>query len=509
MSPRQALAGLLLALSLTLASMAGASPTDWPMVRQGPQGQGVVRLPGIDPAGLSGWTFQASSHVWSYKPGMSVWSTAAVGQVRGRPVVLVGSYDNNVYCLDALSGKKLWRYTTGGGVYAAPALWAGPGGGGPQGAHQGAKEAASTGPLVFVASSDRLVYALDADLGRRKWVHAIKTWRPTMGGARLSAPAVGRAKERHAVFVGHWVWDKSLSGHLQAGGITALDALTGKHLWTTSLGDNEVSSPVYAVLPGPAGARIFVGSENGNLYALDAASGRKVWTYSDREAIKGSPAVFTTPLGPRVVFGSKYGRVRCLDALSGLEVWRYNTGHWVDSSPAVARVGDRDLVLVGSYSTMLYALDALAGFLVWSHRTAGGIYSSPAVVRDRDGVTKVLFSSWDHHLYCLRAQDGSLLWSAFFGSPLWDSITLGDSTWSSPSVALLGGRAVAFQGFYSGPFHAVVLDEAQGRALSRSGSNLHFWLMMPLVMLAAAALTILLTRRYRATVGCRSGHETP
>jgi outer membrane protein assembly factor BamB len=462
-------------------AVAAPAAVDWPMVRRDPGGRAAVRITTRQPGErVEGWQFQASSHVWSYQPGMAVWSSAALGLVDGRAVVVVGSYDNNVYCLDAVSGEKRWRFTTGGGVYSAPALWRGDG----------------DGPaLVLAASSDRLVYALDADLGRRVWVHAVKTWRPTMGGARLSAPAVGRAGGAAAVFFGHWVWDKSISGHMQAGGLTALGARSGKPLWTTPLGDNQISSPIYAELEGKG--RVFVGAETGNLYALDADSGRVLWSYVDRDAIKGNPAYFTSPTGPRVVFGSKYGRLRCLDARSGQEVWRFETGHWLDGSPAVARVGMRELVFVGSYDTRLYAVDASNGAGVWSHRTAGGIYSSPAVVGEGGGRAQVLFSSWDHHLYSVAAGDGSLNWSAFLGRPIWDSITLGDSIWASPSVAVINGQAVAYVGSYAGPFYAVVLDEARRKALARPGSNLQFWVLLPLVMLATTGLALFLTRRHR------------
>jgi len=447
------------------------------MVRHNPRGDGVVHL-GLE-GPRKGWQFQVGSHVWGYQPGMAVWSTAALGEVGGRAVVVVGSYDNNLYALDAITGRKRWRFTTGGGIYHAPALWT----------------PSSGKALVFAASTDRLVYAVDADLGRRVWVHAVKTWRPTMGGARLSAPAVGRAGKTAAVFVGHWVWDKSMAGHLQAGGLTALNARTGEALWTADLGDNQVSSPIFATVQGKG--RVLVGSENGNLYALDAGSGDVVWTYTDREAVKGNPAFFRSPAGPRVVFGSKYGRVRCLDAVTGKQVWQRATGHWVDGSPAVARGAGRDLVLVGSYDNHLYALDARTGVQVWRYRAASGVYSSPAVFKDAGGRVKVLFTAWDHHLHCLDAQHGTLLWSAFTGRPLWDSITLGDSIWASPSVAMMKGKATIFFGSYAGPLYAMPLHEARDKALARPSSNLRFWVTMPLVMLLTAGLTVLLTRRHR------------
>ena len=48
-----------------------------------------------------------------------MWSSPAV--VNG--VVYVGSFDNNVYALNASTGAKLWSYTTGGAMYfSSPAV---------------------------------------------------------------------------------------------------------------------------------------------------------------------------------------------------------------------------------------------------------------------------------------------------------------------------------------------------------------------------------------------------
>jgi outer membrane protein assembly factor BamB len=53
-------------------------------------------------------------------------------------VVYVGSYDKNVYALNAKTGAKLWSYTTGGGVHTSPSV---------------------TNGLVYVGSDDGNVYA--------------------------------------------------------------------------------------------------------------------------------------------------------------------------------------------------------------------------------------------------------------------------------------------------------------------------------------------------------------
>jgi outer membrane protein assembly factor BamB len=478
---------LALAIALAIASAhstaraaPGAVDTSWTSVRGDPLATGSVGLhtrSGSPPS--AGWQFQAGSHVWGYQPGMSVWSSASLGVVRGEALLFAGSYDGNVYVLDAKTGAKRWRFTTGGGVYSTPALLAG------------------EPPLLFVASSDRLVYALEADTGRRVWVHAIKTWRTTIGGARLSSPAIGRAQGQVAVFVGHWVWDKSLGGHLQQGGLTALEARSGRRLYTAPLGDNQVSSPVYAS-PGGAG-RVFVASENGNLYALEADTGRVLFAFTDKDSIKGHPAVLDETArggGARVFYGSKSGYVRALDARSGRELWRFKTGHWVDGGPAVLRLDGRAVVFVGSYDTKLYALDAATGAPLWAYATGGGVYSSPALV-SLDGIAHVLFTAWDHNLYALSAADGTLLFRTFLGRPIWGSISLGDSLWSSPIAGEIDGRAVAFIGTYAGPLHAILLDDASRRGLSGAGSNLDFWVTLPLVLLATTALALFFTIRRR------------
>jgi len=477
------LAPALLIVGTAGAASAAPARTDWPSFRGDPQNSGFIRLRTAAPRKIEAWRFQAGSHVWGYQPGMTVWSSPAVGLVKGDPVLFVGSYDHNVYALDARTGRRRWRFTTGGGVYSAPVLWR---------------------QLVFAAASDRMVYALDADEGSRRWIHTVQTWRPTIGGARLASPCVGRVGPKDALFVGHWVWDKSLSGHLQAGGVTALDALSGRRLWTAALGDNQVSSPVYADTAG--GQRLFIASENGNLYALDARDGRVLWTHTERDAIKGSPALVRAAAGMRVVIGSKFGLVRCFDAERGTPIWTFKTGHWVDGSPAVSLHGPRPVVHVGSYDTRLYALDAETGAPLWSYRTAGGIYSSPALAPGKR--PRVLVMSWDHHLHCVAGEDGSLLWSAFIGRPIWDSISLGDSIWSSPVVAEIDGQQVAYVGSYAGPLYAIPLAEAAEEALARPSSNIDFWLTMPLVLLIVTAMTLLVTRRHRRRklLGQRPGH---
>ena len=57
--------------------------------------------------------------LWSYTTGAYVYSSPAVAN----GVVYVGSFDNNVYALNANNGAAgVWSYTFGSAVYSSPAV---------------------------------------------------------------------------------------------------------------------------------------------------------------------------------------------------------------------------------------------------------------------------------------------------------------------------------------------------------------------------------------------------
>lgn len=415
------------------------------------------------------WTF-SGGRVLSYEPGMTVWSSPALGAVGGRAVLFAGNYDRSLYAFDAASGESLWKFTTGGGVYGAPVLW-----------DDGGQ------PRVLVASSDRLIYALDATDGRRLWNYQVEDYRPTLGGARLAAPCLGQSGGQDAVFVAHWVFDRSLSGSLQRGGVTALDANSGRVLWRRNLGDNEMAAPLYAKVNGRG--LLLVGSSNGNLYALDADRGEILWRKVELDAVRSPPALVESGGQSVVLLASKYGALRALDAATGSEIWSYKTGDRITGSPAVIEVAGRTLVLVGSYDRSLHAVDAATGAPVWRYATRGGIYGSPSIAGP-----VVLTGSWDHRLHAVSARSGALLWSYYTGRPLWDAIALDESTWSSPVSARVNGWWMTYFGSYDGNLYALSLDELAVSA-GPGRSNLGFWVSLPLALLATWLLTVYFTRR--------------
>jgi eukaryotic-like serine/threonine-protein kinase len=101
-------------------------------------------------------------------------------------------------------------------------------------------------------------------------------------------------------------------------------------------------------------------SGDGYLYALNASTSTKLWSYNTGKDVFSSPAVANGV----VYIGSLVHNVDALNASTGALLWSYTTGGAVGSS---------------SYDKKVYALKAKTGALLWSYTTDSGMYSSPAV----------------------------------------------------------------------------------------------------------------------------------
>ena len=98
--------------------------------------------------------------------------------------------------------------------------------------------------------------------------------------------------------------------------------------------------------------------------------------YNYADPTSGGPNSSPAVANGVVYFGSLDNNVYALNASTGAKLWSYATGAGVQSSPAVAN----GVVYFGSGDNNLYALNASTGAKLWSYTTGGGIDSSPTVV---------------------------------------------------------------------------------------------------------------------------------
>ena len=233
-------------------------------------------------------------------------------------------------------------------------------------------------------------------------------WAFKTAGPIVTTPAIADG----VVYIG------SMSGHLHA-----IDQQTGKEKW------NFKSRMPIASSAAVADGTVYFVSSTGSLAAIDAATGQPRWVFAaeyerkfEAKNLHGYPSaaqtipdawdVFTSSpavVDGKVYFGSGDGGVYAVDAKSGVLQWKFQTGDVVHASPAVAN----GTVYIGSWDGCMYAIDATSGQQKWMFRGGQdpathnqvGFQSSPAVV---DGTVYV--GSRDAHVYALDAATGRKQW---------------------------------------------------------------------------------------------------
>ena len=271
-------------------------------------------------------------------------------------------------------------------------------------------------------------------------------WTFHTSGRVISSPAVSNGM----IYVG------STDGNLYA-----VDLESGAQKWKFETKVRVPSSPAVS------GSIVYFGSYDGNFYAVDAKTGQLKWKFQTggerRFAAKHihgiQPAAETMPdpfdfylsspavWNGAVYFGSGDGNIYALDTGTGALKWKFQTGDVVHASPAIAN----GILFIGSWDSFFYALDAVTGKEKWRYKTGEdheiynqvGIQSSAAVM---DGV--VYFGCRDSNFYALDAATGQKKWS--FNNK---------GSWVITSPAVLDGK-VYFATSDTGMFHA--LDAKSG-----------------------------------------------
>jgi outer membrane protein assembly factor BamB len=390
--------------------------------------------------------------------GDVLWDTGTTGAMSFSGAYYEGKllkaseHDNTFYCFDAESGEILWRYNPGTQL----GYWV--------------SGCAAAYGLVYELNKDGHLYALDVNSGQPAWTYegpGYLFWPgwPVVADGKVYATTGQRASyhpytleysESEFVcldaFTGELVWKLPIETHCPRDSIAVaygnlyiipgyieemkmdeyitLDEVwaIGSNSWSTwrsDLGNRGAGQSGPAELnlrwsfrtgggvtstPVIAEGRVYVGSQDKNIYCLDARNGRCLWSFMTEARIKSSVAV----ADGRVYVGPDDGYVYCLDAKNGSRIWRTEAGGYIEasfkavtgvrSSPMV--VGDR--VYVGSLDANLYCLDADSGDIVWTYKTEGYITSSPAV---SDGTVYITSQEPNSGaLYKIDAAEGSMIW---------------------------------------------------------------------------------------------------
>ena len=239
-------------------------------------------------------------------------------------------------------------------------------------------------------------------------------FRPQASAPALPVTEIWHFETGHTVHSSPAVADGTVFVGSNDGNLYAVDASTGEEVWQFETGRWVSSSP--SVIEGT----VFVGSGDNTLYAVDTSTGEEVWQFETGSGIQSSPAV----ADGFVFVRSDDGNLYAVDASTGEEVWQFEIRRWGLSSPAVAD----GTVFVGSnthsdgiYDSYLYAVDANTGEKVWHFETGTWVRSSPSVTNGT-----VFVGSDDGNLYAVDASAGKEVWHFETGAEIRTSPSVAD-----------------------------------------------------------------------------------
>ncbi|MDG6222178.1 MAG: PQQ-binding-like beta-propeller repeat protein [Candidatus Bathyarchaeota archaeon] len=402
------------ALDAKTGEILWSTRTKAPMIFSGSYSDGMFVRGGTDDNTMYCFNATTGEILWTYTPATNGYFTS--GTAVGYGMVYEPNKDGNVYAINMETGELVWSYQ-GPGTMLFPGM------------------ATVADGKVYVTSGQ------DASFGQEIGKSEFVCLDAFTGEVIWSLPMEAFAP-RESVIVAY--------GKLFVipGDITtAIDSLSGNEydnidqIWAfgTSSSDSWGSWPMFrndakrssignegpsslrivwsyetegAVISSPSivNGIVYAGSQDMNIYAVDATNGELVWKYQTNGTIESSPAV----VDGKLFIVSDDGFLYCLDAYQGYLIWKTyvnadlpvisGAAVMLRSSPAV--VGK--FVYVGSVDGTLYAVNTDNGNPAWTYETEGIIKSSPTVA---DGA--LYFTSEEPNegaLYKLDAKDGTLVW---------------------------------------------------------------------------------------------------
>jgi outer membrane protein assembly factor BamB len=302
---------------------------------------------------------------WAFPTGFDTFAIYSTPFVDRQGIVYFGAKDGHVYALRAprkgILGEVVWSHYIGTTIETSPTFT-------PDG-------------MLVIGADDWAYYGITPPRGT---VGPRVAWRFQTQGTLITSPAVDA--------------DGTVLGASMDGTVYALQppkeaGEATKVLWTFRSGARDDTGGFENAPAIDDRGTLYIGGNNGILYALDAKTGKIQWTF-DGVARAGyrSYAIFSSAaIGPdrTIYFGGKDGVLyairesRVLLSNSPQVLWRYKLGPGIQSSPLLAGDGT---VYLGDEGGTLHAVRPPASgewaTPLWTFATKGTLISSAALGAD-------------------------------------------------------------------------------------------------------------------------------
>jgi eukaryotic-like serine/threonine-protein kinase len=333
------------------------------------------------------------SLAWHFDPGVAFEASPVVAG----GVAYLADTAGHLYAVDIKNGGLLWTYSLASGkaVNGSPAVDPAKG-------------------LVIFGATDGSLDAVWTATGTSAWSIPLgaAVSAPALANGRVFVTTLGGHVEAIDESNGTVAWSVGLaSGSITApslnttanllvaaelnGDVVGLNDSTGAVLWTYLAGGSVRDAAVIS------GGFVYFGSNNGDEYALSQTSGGLKWKYDTGSAVEDSAALCFNRCGGGITLnvGSNNGHVYSLDAATGVEVFNVSTPSAIVGVSAAAGILIFENAQGRVSSARGYpAVDAV----FWHYATLAALDTTPVLV---DGTIYV------------AAEDGNLYAFTPYGNP--------------------------------------------------------------------------------------------
>jgi outer membrane protein assembly factor BamB len=355
---------VLLLLSPGLAQAAPAPAIAWstalnvPVYTAPQAADGRLYLTSMQPTGANVFALNGGD-------GKILWPFATQGAVAipptiGRNQVFVASDIGNTHYLraiDAKTGALIWAYTRN----QPPECMC-------------SQASILSGNMLFAQSDGHSLYAFAPDGA----APSKRLWQFAGDGAPLTSPVVA---DGLVVF--------GSGDH----NVYALNAQTGKTVWTGSTGYVFTADPVIS------NGVVIIGDQGGNFDGFDLKTGKSLWSTAANAAIDNAAAV----RAGTAYLVSEDHNVYALDIKTGNQLWTYTMDDYAPFAPVLAG----NLVIAANRAGQLIALNTATGKPAWQTDLAGTPFSQPILWPQENAV---VLKVGDHEIAAFNTTTGKTLW---------------------------------------------------------------------------------------------------
>lgn len=312
--------------------------------------------------------YNLSGVAFKFPTGGSIHSTVCLDG----NTAFFGSGDGNVYAVNSVTGKELWRFATGGAVTSSPAV---------------------NDHIVYFSSRDGNLYALATNTGKELWKYHFNKDVPAnlnYWDYYLSSPNI----------VGDRLYIGSGDGHIYAFGIK-----DHRVKWSFNAKSRIRTTPAID------GNTLVFGTMDGHIRSLNRDSGTLKWIFAtdgasipferdenDRTSIYCSPSIAEG----MVVVGGRDGFGYGIDLKTGKQKWKVDhNGSWVLSTA----IKDGVAYLGSGSERFVQALDLQTGVEKWKFKTQGHVFSSISITGPL-----LYFGDFFGNIYAVDRSTGQKKW---------------------------------------------------------------------------------------------------